>query len=206
MRTTEIDTADRNATAHSSSGTSIEPKVAEVFLALLPFLSFLAQEAFSRKAGTQLIMHRHLTVMVVDWVFVPFNYCVVRTIDWSRGTRMLLIWSVSVVVNLITIAVWQHTGADFGHMIDARGVVLAAGWVHLAFAIIETSLLMMFVFCRNSSAPVRLTTIFACVYFLTMLACGVFMHRGFIASDLCASGLGLFFVLFYPRITAKQPM
>jgi hypothetical protein len=177
---------------------------AGLILAVLPFASFVGQYIFSLSAGTWAIMHRHLTVMVVDWVFVPFNYFVVRSIQWSRGGRMFIIWSLSVVLNLLTLAVWQRTGADFGHMIAPGGVVLAAGWVHLGFATIETSLLVAFVFCRNASARTNITTALACVYFLTMSACGYWMHHGFISSDVCAAGFGLFFVLVYPLIVSRK--
>jgi hypothetical protein len=98
---------------------------------------------------------------------------------------------------------WQVTGADFGHMISGNGIVLDAGWVHLGFSMIETFLLAAFVFCRDGgSTAIRVTTLLATVYFITMITCGFWMHHGLIASDISAAGLGLFFVLVYPRLTS----
>jgi hypothetical protein len=172
-----------------------------LLLALLPFVSFVSQYLLSKRAGTLAILHHHLSVMIVDWVFVPFNYFVVRAIRWSLGGRMFVIWCFVIVFNLLTVAIWQVTGADFGHMISAGGVVLPAGWVHLGFATIETFLLTAFVFCRDrSSTQIGITSALATAYFITMITCGYWMHHGFILSDVVAAGSGLFFVLVYPRI------
>ena len=90
---------------------------------------------------------RHFTCAYVDWLFVPFNLVVVRIIDWRRGGALLLIVLVSVIANIIAHATWQYYGIDGGHMIS-RGTqtVLPAGWVHLGFSIIETTLILAFVF------------------------------------------------------------
>ena len=61
-----------------------------ILMAGLPSVSFLGQLVFSCKSGTQHMMYHHLTVMVVDWVFVPFNYFVVYVIDWRKGEGFIL--------------------------------------------------------------------------------------------------------------------
>src|SRR5262249_14996375 len=109
-------------------------RVASLALALMPVVSFAAQYYFSLRAGTQQIMLHHLTIMVVDWVFVPFNYLVVRVIDWQRGGRIFAAACFAVVMNALTHAVWQQNGVDPGHMITRAGIVLPAGWVHLVFS------------------------------------------------------------------------
>jgi hypothetical protein len=176
-------------------------------LALLPVASFLAQYLLSVRAGTQRALFHHLTVMVVDWAFIPFNFSVVRVIDWRAGKKLYLIFCISVTLNALTHAYWQYNGLDFGHMITSGGIVLPAGWVHLTFSTLEMVLLVAFVFCRNQQAAgLRLATAFATIYFITMGACGYLMHGGFIASDLIVFTSGLFFVLVYPRlIQQKQP-
>lgn len=127
-------------------------QIAGVILALLPLASFLGQYVFSLRAGTAQILFHHLTVMVVDWVFVPFNFFVIRVIEWRRGGRLFFIMCISVMLNLLTHAFWQYNGSDLGHMITKTGIVLPAGWVHLAFSIVETGLLFAFVFCRKTGA------------------------------------------------------
>jgi hypothetical protein len=177
--------------------------IAAVLLALLPVASFLAQYLFSVRSGTQQFMMKHLTVMIVDWVFVPFNFFVVRVIDWRRGGAIYVIASISVILNVLTHAFWQYNRLDFGHMITQVGVVLPAGWVHLAFSSLEMTLLVAFVFCRNAAADVRVTTILAVVYFILMGACAYKMHHAFIVSDVVTFLSGLFFVLIYPVLSRR---
>ena len=172
-------------------------------MAGLPLFSFLAQLTFSFKSGTQEIMYHHLTVMVVDWVFVPFNYFVVRVIDWRHGGRIYLIACMSVILNIVTHAFWQCNALDPGHMITNAGVFLPAGWVHLAFSILETVLLAAFVFCRKPNVSgLGIVTLLATIYFLVMGVCGYVMHSGFIISDAIVSVCGLFFVLVYPSLVS----
>lgn len=174
-------------------------QIVGIILALLPPASFLAQYVFSVRAGTYHVLFHHLTVMVVDWVFVPFNFFVVRVIEWRRGGRLYVIMCISVILNLLTHAFWQYNGSDLGHMITKTGIVLPAGWVHLAFSIMETVLLLAFVFCcKTNAAENGIVTILATVYFLTMGICGYAMHNGFIVSDVFVFVCGLFFVLIYP--------
>src|ERR1035441_4085982 len=124
-------------------------RLSGVLLALLPALSFVAQYLLSVRQGTQSLMARHLTVMIVDWVFIPFNFVVARVIDWRRGGRIYVIACVSLALNVLTYSYWQYNGIDLGHMITKSGVVLPAGWVHLVFSTLEMVLLVAFVFCRR---------------------------------------------------------
>ncbi|HET6842471.1 MAG TPA: hypothetical protein VFK06_12430 [Candidatus Angelobacter sp.] len=178
-----------------------------IALALMPLISFAAQYLFSVHAGTQYILFHHLTVTVVDWIFIPFNFFVVRVIDWHRGGRIYLITCISVILNVLTHAYWQYNQLDLGHMIKNNGAVLPAGWTHLSFSILETILLFAFVFCRKSeSRSLRTTSIFAVLYFLSMGICGYIMHNRFIASDIIVCFSGLFFVLLYPSIVGSQSL
>lgn len=188
---------DRSKMWREKGLTSIAPFV----LALLPIASFLGQLWFSYQEGTQVALFHHLTVTIVDWVFVPFNYFVARVIDWRHGGRIYLIACFSILMNVVTHAFWQYNGLDGGHMINKAGVFLPAGWIHLAFSSIEMVLLVAFIFCRKSvTQAVGLTTILASLYFLTMGACGYAMHHAFIASDVIVLVCGLFFTLIYPQL------
>jgi hypothetical protein len=195
MRSDELN-ASNAASSYQTSG---------IILALLPVASFVAQYLLSVRAGTQRALFHHLTVMVVDWAFIPFNFSVVRVIDWRAGKKLYLIFCISVALNALTHAYWQYNGLDFGHMITSGGIVLPAGWVHLTFSTLEMVLLVAFVFCRNQQAPgLRLATAFAVLYFITMGICGYVMHGRFIASDLIVFISGLFFVLVYPRLVQQK--
>jgi hypothetical protein len=175
--------------------------IVPIMLAFLPGVSFLSQLGFSCLVGTQHAFYHHPTVMIVDWVLVPFNFLVVRVIEWRNGGRLYLIACFSVMLNVLTHAIWQYNGNDAGHMITKAGVFLPAGWVHLVFSTLETSLLASFIFCRKSDAPnLKVTTVFATTYFLSMGICGYLMHHTFIASDIIVLTSGIFFTLVYPQL------
>jgi hypothetical protein len=170
-------------------------------LALLPVFSFLGQYFFSKNAGTEHILFHHQTVMIVDWIFIPFNFWVISTIDWNKGFNIYIVVIVSVVLNIATHAFWQYNKLDPGHMITNAGIILPAGWVHLAFSTLETILLIAFVFCRKAEASkIILVTLLGTLYFLTMGICGYIMHQKFILSDVIVVASGLFFILIYPLI------
>ena len=171
-----------------------------VAAALLPVVSFLLQYLFSVQAGTYQFLIHHSTVMIVDWIFVPFNYLVVGLIDWRQGARIYIIAGVSVVLNAVTHAYWQYNGLDSGHMISKTQVVLPAGWVHLAFSSLEMILLVAFVFCRKADIPARAATVLATLYFAAGAVCSYMMHRAFIVTDAIVFASGLFFVLAYPLL------
>jgi hypothetical protein len=178
----------------------LAPMAAALSLACLPIVSFMAQWLLSRAAGTETFFVRHLTVMVVDWVFVPFNYNVAKIIDWRRGGRLYLIVCCSVILNVVTHAFWQYNGLDLGHMITRTGIVLPAGWAHLSFSIMEMTLLVAFIFCRKATVQEGAATFWAAAYFVSMGICAYAMHRALIISDVAVFVSGLFFVLAYPRL------
>jgi hypothetical protein len=170
-------------------------------LMVLPLLSFLGQYYFSARAGTLQLMLRHPTVTYADWIFAPFNFLAAKIIDWKRGLAMYVIGAISSALVIATHALWQSQGADPGHMITKGGVVLAAGWVHIVFSILEMTLLVAFVFCRKPRSPLMAqATALAAAYFVTMAVSGYAIHHRLILSDACVSLGGLFFVLLYPRI------
>src|SRR5664280_2536073 len=145
-------------------------------LALLPVLSFVAQLILSRRNGTEDLFYKHVVVTVVDWVFVPFNYFVVRIIDWRKGVRLYAIFCGSALLNVLTHAYWQRNGLDLGHMITQAGVMLPAGWAHLVFSIAEMALLVAFVFCRDETANTGITSLLAVAYFIGVMIGGIVIH------------------------------
>ena len=161
----------------------------------------MLQWILSRHAGTERIFTGHLTVVVVDWVFVPFNYFVVSVIDWRRGGTLFILTIIAVVMNAVIHAFWQYNHIDPGHMITHAGVVLPAGWVHLAFSTLQMILLTAFIFCRKTNASnLGVATALAGVYFVLMGVCGYAIHGQVILSDLVTWVSGLFFVFVYPSL------
>jgi hypothetical protein len=165
--------------------------------AALPALSFILQLWLSQRAGTEGIFMRHPTVTIVDWVLMPFNYFAVRTIDWTRGVAMFVVSIIALVLNAATHAYWGYAHLDPGHMITSMGVILPAGWVHLVFSSVETSLMIAFVFIGRVGVDRRLARGFAILYFLLMAIAGYRIQGRFMLSDVVASMTGLLFVTVY---------
>lgn len=175
-----------------------------ILLAALPVAAFLLQYLLSVRAGTQQFLLHHLAVTVADWLFVPFNFLVVRVIEWRRGLRLYLIACISVALNALAHAFWEYNGLDAGHMITKTGVVLPAGWVHLSFSILEMILLVAFIFCRKADAPnLRVLTVLATVYFFIVFLYGYVQHQAFLIRDVILLVCQLFFVLLYPQLIGR---
>jgi hypothetical protein len=194
-------TASNNFLPETAEPSQRPYQIAGVVLAFLPLVSFLGQFFFSLRAGTSQIMLHHPTVIIADWIFVPFNFFVVRVIEWKQMKKLWVIAFISVVLNLLTLLFWQYSNSDSGHMISKSGAILPAGWVHFGFSIVETVLLMAFVFCRRANAKeISIVTTFSVIYFVAMGICGYILHNGFIVSDVITFVFGLFFILVYPLI------
>ena len=180
---------------------------AGVLLALMPVASFLLQYVLSAQEGTEAFLFQHFTVTIVDWIFVPFNFFVVRVIDWRRGGVIYAVTILSVILNTATHAYWQYHGINGGHMMNKEHVVLPAGWVHLIYSTLQMILLAAFIFARRSSSPCspyrRITTQLAIGYFVAAGVCGYVMNNGFMITDVMLVSLGLFFLIVYPTIVRQ---
>ena len=159
----------------------------------------------SVQSHTQSEFFRHFTCAYVDWLFVPFNLVVVRVIDWRRGVALMLIVLVSVIANICAHATWQYYGIDGGHMIS-RGTqtVLPAGWVHLGFSIIETTLILAFAFISRPRQPLaRIAAGLALAFFLATGVSGYVIHHGFITTDVIVVWSGTALVVVYPWLRRR---
>ena len=173
-----------------------------LLLGCLPVASFILQYALSVQSDTQAQFFRHFTCAYVDWVFVPFNLVVVRLIDWRRGRALLLIVFVSIIANVMVQADWQYYGIDGGHMIT-RGTrtVLPAGWAHFGFSMIETALILAFVFIRRPRRPfTSIATVLALTFFLAAGVSGYVINHRFITTDVIMVLGGTALVAVYPWV------
>ena len=174
-------------------------------LAMFPVASFTLQYLFSLRAGTVPLMLSHYSVTFVDWVFVPFNFFAVWVIDWRRGGAIFATLTLSLLMNALGHAFWQYNGVDAGHMISKDQIILPSGWVHLVFSALEMTLILSFVFARQSNAPyVGVTTCLALVYLAGAAISGLIMNGGFTLTDSVAFSAGFFLVVIYPLFT-RQP-
>lgn len=179
---------------------------AGALLALLPVVSFLSQYLLSIQAGTEAFLFQHFTITIVDWIFVPFNLIVVRVIDWHRGAAIYAVSFISVVLNVTEHAFWQYTLLDGGHMITQEHVVLPAGWAHVIFSTVQTSLFAAFIFARRPCFPYDgIASFLAIGYLLGAGVSGYFMNNGFMITDVLMVVIGLFLVIVYPIMIRGLP-
>jgi hypothetical protein len=182
------------------------PEAGRYLLTALPAASFAAQLLFSISAGTLAAMTHHTVVMIVDWLFIPFNWFAVHAIDWRKGDRIYSIVSLSLLLNVVAHAYWQQHGLDPGHLITSGGVTLPAGWAHLVFATLQATILIAFVFCRDPTAEsMRAATSFSTLYFIALPVASYEMHSGIELSGVLVCCLGLFFTLVFPRLSCHAP-
>jgi hypothetical protein len=169
-------------------------------LATLPVVSFALQAALTARSGMP-GFYAHYTVVIIDWVFVPFNFLVVQAIDWRRGRTLLLLGALSLGFNCAAHAYWQSHATDAGYMFSAGGTLLPAGWVHLVYSTLQMVLLSAFVFARRAGARcLPALSLLAVIYFLAAGASGYIMNRGFMLTDVAMVAAGLSAVLVYPRL------
>ena len=177
-----------------------------VCLSLLPVASFALQYEFSVNAGTQSKLFDHLIVSYVDWLFVPFNFLAVRSIDWKRGGAIFASMFAAVVCNVVAHAIWQCQLMDGGHMISPQHVVLPAGWVHLGYSIIQTAIMLAFIFVGNSESPIPKAAIaLAVLYFLGNGISGYLMTNRLAATDVGMAIGGSLLVILFPRVRRGLP-
>ncbi len=209
-----MSTNDSRATAlvaqpegsYRSIGCPTSVQIGGILLALAPVLSFGLQYCLSLIEGTTDLLFAHLTVMYVDWIFIPFNFYVVHAIDWRRGGRIYTLTALSLTLNIITHSFWQlRQSEDAGHLISKEHVFLMGGWVHLWFSTLETALIGAYLFVRQEPSKSRAAVkCFLLLYFVGSGICGYIMNRGFMITDVIMVTLGIFFLLVYPQIAAKE--
>jgi hypothetical protein len=79
-------------------------------------------------------------------------------------------------------------------------IVLPAGWVHLAFSIIEATLLLAFVFiCKPQKPFTIIATILALMYFMAAGVSGYIIHHGFMVTDVIIVSGWILLVVLYPH-------
>jgi hypothetical protein len=173
-------------------------------LAALPVVSVAVQFVCARAQGTTELLLRHHTITVVDLAFIPFNYFAARDIDWRRGAGLFGLSAVAVVANVATHAYWQRHGIDPGHMIAATGVLLPAGWAHVAYSSLQMTVVLAFLFLRRPSERLyTAASLFAALYFLSAALSGYVMHSAVLLTDAVMTVSGLLTVAVLPVLLRR---
>lgn len=168
-------------------------------LAFLPVISFVAQDLLSRHAGTYAYFSQHFLAYVADWLFVPINYFLAKLIKWDSGKLIFLLLCISITINSFLHLFWQINELDGGHMIDRAGVILAAGWVHLIYSTIQTTLLMLYAFsAKQENVATFIASFIIAFYFSSHLIYGITQRGSFNISELFVFIAGTVIFSIYP--------
>ena len=173
-------------------------------LASLPIISFLLQYFFSASNGTLYQMLHHYNVSIVDFIFIPFNIIIVKSINWKNGMRIFYLFLLAFALSCFVHYGWAVNQTDTGHMIASTGFITLSGWVHIIFSAVEFFLMLSFVFNFSSFSKHNLTwnTIFIEAYLILSLIGGYFIHMEFLMEDIIriASGTILFLIYYIFRL------
>jgi len=139
-----------------------------VLAAIVPINIFL-QGYYSKIEKRTELFKKHFTCYWIDWIFVLFNFFWIYAVDFD-----LLYWAASLFVSLILNLIAHHYLANMeeanaapSHLFN-RGEkrILPAGFVHLVFSIIETAMLLIFIFSSLESFAAYIEICIIIAFFL----------------------------------------
>jgi|GEM_PF-5612203 len=113
------------------------------YLALLPLVHFVIILIISKINRNIDLLFNIYAIIYLDWLFVPFNYLISLSVDFSWSVFFILI----IISSIITIFLHKkwHTHNDgsrqSNYLIDKRGLT-SEGWTHFIFMITQASLVL----------------------------------------------------------------
>jgi hypothetical protein len=123
------------------------------FLAIIPILNFVVLYVISRFRNMLSHLKGLYALTVLDWAFVPFNYLIGYSINFSWK-----IFCICVLIVLIPLIIlhykWhkiQKKPDETKYFTTDKGLT-PEGWVHFIFMAIEVPLVIMFI-VSNSIKP-----------------------------------------------------
>lgn len=122
------------------------------YLALLPLLHVIVIAVISKLNKTLGLLKRIYAIMYLDWLFVPFNYFLAVSVDFS--------WQLFFAFMLISLAVlillhkkWHSNlgTLKYGKFFFKKKGLTAEGCAHLVFMILESAIVVTGIFSRATS-------------------------------------------------------
>jgi hypothetical protein len=165
-----------------------------LLLTFLPILSYILQYYFSSKVGLLWALKNNGMVSYSDWLFIPFNFLWAFCVSIGLFPILALL-GVSIILNVIMHYYWA-TLPEIEHFYNPlNGALLPAGIVHLIFSIIQTALVISFLFFSKKFKQVYFSMFILTLFFLSFIPFSIMIHGYILLSDLITCVLGLFVLL-----------
>lgn len=113
------------------------------YLALLPLLHFIVIAIISYSKKTLPLLRGIYAIMYLDWLFVPFNYFIAISVDFSWPLFLAFLF-VSLVVLILLHKKW-HSNLDrlkYGRFFFKKSGLTTEGWTHFVFMILESAIVV----------------------------------------------------------------
>ncbi|MFH1503385.1 MAG: hypothetical protein ABIE36_01890 [Candidatus Diapherotrites archaeon] len=143
-----------------------------LILAILPIISWLLQFHLSRKKKELPLFKKHPPTYLLDWLFVPFNFFWIYTIIFNLNAFILL-GVVSLLINYVSAKYYikQHIKEKRPcHLFNIKNSKSsAAGYVHAIFSVIQSFLILTFLFSGIMNVFVYINSIALFLFLLPIL-------------------------------------
>lgn len=151
-----------------------------LILFLLPFISFYFQRFYSVKNKRLKEFNNHFMVKYIDFSFIPFNVVILYSIIPSFK-QLGLVLVISSIFNYFMHRIWAKSnsiGKDNSHFFDKNEDYLnGAGLVHLAFSVIEVSLILLYLISSVDNLFTLLSGVFLLFFAVGILVGSYFIHN-----------------------------
>lgn len=158
-----------------------------IILALVPLINFFLKYYFSSAIGQINLFRQHLMTYYADWLFVLFNFFWIYTFNLDIMINFILI-SISIIATLSLQVYWinlhkKEKRKCYMWNIYSKKITLA-GIVEVVFAIIETYLILAFVFSTSRSLFVYLECFILFIFLLLAIPSSIRIHGKISKNDL----------------------
>jgi hypothetical protein len=122
------------------------------YLALLPLLHFIIIAVISKLNKNLGLLKCIYAIMYLDWLFVPFNYFIAISVDFS-WPLLLTFMAVSLAVLLLLHKKW-HSNLDklkYGRFFFNKHGPTPEGWTHFVFMLLESAIVVTAIFSAATS-------------------------------------------------------
>lgn len=169
-----------------------------LLLALIPIINFFFKYYFSKRNKELPLFKKHLTTYYFDWIFLPFNFFLVYTLNLELKNILIIIF-LSIISFIFLLLYWIKT-----HKKERRPVYLfdikserikPAGFIELLFFITQCTLIFSFIFSTLNNSFVYLQLIFLLFFLLTSIFSSIKIHGKLDKVDGLIALLGLILII-----------
>ena len=113
------------------------------YLALWPVIHFILIYIVSKINNKIDLLHNIYAIIYLDWLFVPFNYLIVSSVNFS-WMLFLIFLCISLITTIFLHKKWHKNNngsRQANYFIDKNGLT-TEGWIHFIFMVVQASLVL----------------------------------------------------------------